>query len=84
MHRGVQRLLQETLSSRLAWQRGMLVFDGEPLEAALAEVSRYTDVRFGIRDDNARGVQSPRAADPAHARHGSHWTAPPVHPGNRR
>lgn len=53
----VQRLLQETLSSRLAWQRGMLVFDGEPLEAALAEVSRYTDVRFEIRDDAIRGMR---------------------------
>lgn len=53
----VQALLQETLSSRLAWQRGMLVFDGEPLEAALAEVARYTDVRFEIRDDALRAMR---------------------------
>lgn len=53
----VQPLLQETLSSRLAWQRGMLVFDGEPLEAALAEVARYTDVRFEIRDDALRAMR---------------------------
>lgn len=53
----VQPLLQETLSSRLAWQRGMLVFDGEPLEAALAEVARYTDVRFEIQDDALRTMR---------------------------
>ena len=53
----VQRLLQETLSSRLAWQRGMLVFDGEALETALAEVGRYTDVRFEIRDDAIRAMR---------------------------
>lgn len=53
----VQRLLQEALSSRLAWQRGMLVFDGEPLEAALAEVSRYSEVRFEIRDDSIRAMR---------------------------
>ena len=53
----VQRLSQETLSARLAWQRGMLVFDGEPLETALAEVSRYSDVRFEIRDDAVRSMR---------------------------
>ncbi len=53
----VQPLPQEALTSRLAWQRGMLVFDGEPLETALAEVSRYTEVRFEIRDDALRAMR---------------------------
>ena len=35
----------------LAWQQGMLVFQGEPLSAALEEVSRYTDVRFTVSDE---------------------------------
>lgn len=32
----------------LAWQQGMLVFQGEPLEAALSEVSRYTAIQFQV------------------------------------
>lgn len=46
----VKPLPPEVLSSQLAWQRGMLVFDGEPLDVALAEVARYTPVKFLIRD----------------------------------
>jgi transmembrane sensor len=53
----VESLDRETLSNRLAWQRGMLVFEGEPLEAALREVSRYADVRFEIRDEAVRQVR---------------------------
>lgn len=53
----VQPLAQEALSNRLVWQRGMVVFNGEPLEAALAEVSRYTEVRFEIRDDALRSMR---------------------------
>jgi transmembrane sensor len=41
----------------LAWQRGMLVFRGEPLGAALAEVERYTSVRFEIGDAEARELR---------------------------
>ena len=34
----------------LAWQQGMLIFDGEPLSKALMEVSRYTSSQFKILD----------------------------------
>lgn len=47
----------EERSSRLAWQRGMLIFNGEALEAALEEVARYTDIRFAILDDDLRHVR---------------------------
>jgi transmembrane sensor len=40
-----QVLLQE-----LAWQKGILIFDGESLKTALDEISRYTDVTFTIED----------------------------------
>ncbi len=47
----VRRLEPAELDARLAWQRGMLVFQGEPLEQALSEVDRYTDTDFVLSDD---------------------------------
>jgi transmembrane sensor len=37
-------------NARLAWQRGLIVFRGEPLASALEEVERYTPVRFELAD----------------------------------
>jgi len=34
----------------LAWQQGMLIFEGEPLKQVLAEVSRYSETEFEILD----------------------------------
>jgi len=34
----------------LAWQQGMLIFEGEPLAQALIEVSRYSTTKFKITD----------------------------------
>jgi transmembrane sensor len=41
----------------LSWQQGMLVFEGEPLERALSEVSRYTSVDFDITDEQLKQVR---------------------------
>lgn len=38
----------------LAWQQGMLVFQGEALETALKEVSRYSAVHFEIIDNSVK------------------------------
>ena len=35
----------------LAWQQGMLIFEGEPLAKALKEISRYSNIHFEIIDD---------------------------------
>jgi len=43
--------------ARLAWQRGMIVFQGEPLEQVLAEVDRYTTTRFVLADDKLGDVR---------------------------
>jgi transmembrane sensor len=42
----------QVLSQELAWQKGMLIFDGESLKTALDEISRYTDVTFTIEDQS--------------------------------
>ena len=41
----------------LAWRHGMLSFDGETLEEVVAEVSRYTNIRFVIADPNLRELK---------------------------
>lgn len=42
----------DELDEELAWQQGMIVFNGETLNEALREVSRYTDVQFEIVNDH--------------------------------
>jgi len=43
-----QKTSFEQIQRELAWQQGMLVFNGNPLEQALTEVSRYTTTEFEI------------------------------------
>lgn len=38
----------------LAWQQGMVVFQGEPLSEALIEVRRYTSIHFEISDEQIK------------------------------
>ena len=42
---------------RLAWQRGMLIFQGEPLGEVLAEFGRYTNDTLVIADPSLRGLR---------------------------
>jgi transmembrane sensor len=55
----VQGLDATEIDARLSWQRGMLVFDSEPLDSVLLEISRYTTVEFApdasIRDVRVGG-----------------------------
>lgn len=41
---------EQQLSSELAWREGAIVFDGERLADAIAEIERYTDARITISD----------------------------------
>jgi transmembrane sensor len=41
---------EQQLSSELAWREGAIVFDGERLADAVAEIERYTDARITISD----------------------------------
>lgn len=45
------------LEVKLSWQTGNLVFRGESLEDAVAEIGRYTSVEFVILDDDLRKVR---------------------------
>ncbi|WP_149195545.1 FecR family protein [Luteimonas suaedae] len=43
-------LTAEEVSRRHSWREGYLTFDGEPLEAAIAEMNRYAQVPIRIAD----------------------------------
>jgi transmembrane sensor len=45
------------IEAKLAWQRGLLIFRGEPLEAVVADVSRYTTVKFTLADESIRSTR---------------------------
>ncbi|OUS24569.1 hypothetical protein A9Q98_13510 [Thalassotalea sp. 42_200_T64] len=46
----VQEVSLSQVQRDLAWQQGMLIFEGEPLTTALADISRYTKIHFEIID----------------------------------
>lgn len=46
----IKQLSLDDVQQDLAWQQGMLIFNGESLSEALQEVSRYTATRFELTD----------------------------------
>lgn len=48
------RLSLDQVQKDLAWQQGMLVFQGESLSEVLLEVSRYTQAEFEVLDDDIK------------------------------
>jgi transmembrane sensor len=53
----VRKLDVTEIESRLAWQQGMLFFQGESLERVLAEMNRYTTTKFVIADETLRDAR---------------------------
>jgi len=53
----IEKISLDQVQRDLAWQQGMLIFDGEPLAKALNEVSRYTNTRFEISDENIANLK---------------------------
>lgn len=52
-----QTMSLDQVQRDLAWQQGMLVFQGEPLETALNEVSRYTAIQFEVSEPALKGTR---------------------------
>jgi transmembrane sensor len=50
-------LSPQVLSQELAWQKGMLIFDGESLTTVLEEIGRYTDMNFTIEDKELANIK---------------------------
>lgn len=53
----VEALEPEEMEVRLSWRNGNLIFRGESLAAAVAEVGRYTPVEFVIEDEDLQQVR---------------------------
>ena len=47
----------DDIAVKLSWREGNLIFRGESLEEAVAEIGRYTKVEFVILDDASRHVR---------------------------
>jgi transmembrane sensor len=50
----VQNLQPAQIEAALAWKGGMIVFDADPLEKAVAEVNRYSHTRFVIVEESTK------------------------------
>lgn len=53
----VMTIVAEEMDQDLAWQRGMLIFDGDRLEEVVHEIGRYTNTKIIIDDQAIRNVQ---------------------------
>jgi transmembrane sensor len=53
----LRRVSSDEVDRLMAWQRGELILDGITLEAAMAEVSRYTPRRIRIDDPKLRALR---------------------------
>jgi len=53
----IERLEPEEIEVKLSWRGGNLIFRGESLAAAIAEIERYTPVEFVIQDEDLKKVR---------------------------
>lgn len=52
-----QRVESHEIAVKLSWREGNLIFRGESLEEAVAEVERYTAIEFVFLDEDAKAVR---------------------------
>ena len=55
--RTIEKIEKAEMLQLLAWQQGLLMFSGEPLEDVVAEISRYTDTKIIIKSEDARALR---------------------------
>ena len=53
----IKQLVASQIEQQLAWRKGMLMFQGEPLQNVIEEVSRYTDLKIIIPERSAREMK---------------------------
>jgi transmembrane sensor len=53
----IETVTNEDIEADLSWRSGNLIFQGESLEDAISEISRYTPIKFEIVDDSLRDIQ---------------------------
>ena len=53
----IRKIEPEEVATNLSWQEGNLIFEGETLEEAIREISRYTSVEFEILDEKIKAIR---------------------------
>jgi len=53
----ISKVSDSALSAELSWHQGNLIFRGETLSSAIAEVSRYTPVRIEFADERLKDLR---------------------------
>jgi transmembrane sensor len=53
----LEQLEGDELDVQLSWREGNLIFQGESLSDAIAEIGRYTSVEFVIMDENLASIR---------------------------
>lgn len=53
----VKKIKTDEINVKLSWQKGNLIFRGESLSDAVAEVSRYTPVEFVFLDEDLKKIR---------------------------
>ena len=53
----VEKIEVNEISDNLSWRSGNLIFKGETLDEALAEISRYTSVKFRIAEPTLHNIK---------------------------
>lgn len=51
------KIAERDIQASLSWRGGNLVFNGQSLEEAILEISRYTSVEFEFRDEDIKAVR---------------------------
>ena len=50
----IESIQASDIEAKLSWRNGMLVFAGESLQEAAAEIERYKDIEFDFADESTR------------------------------
>lgn len=50
----IAKVAETDIAAQLSWREGNLIFRGETLEQALAEITRYTSIEFEVIDDSVK------------------------------
>lgn len=56
MDLAITEVAEDEMSQQQSWRQGWIVFNGQPLEYAVAEISRYTTVSIDIAEESVKSI----------------------------
>lgn len=56
MDLAITQVAEDEMSQQQSWRQGWIVFNGQPLEYAVAEISRYTTVSIDIAEESVKSI----------------------------